>query len=161
VHSLLQASPRLAAVSLARFIGNTTFGLAGFFDPMEVWGLPASREDFGQTFGVWGIPPGPYLVLPLLGPSDIRDAAGSGLDSLTTVHTYFVPFLYTQAMFGTRVINDRSQALDSVQRIKEASVDYYSAVRNGYLQLRQAQIENRRGSATTTDETLYKIDDEE
>ncbi len=160
VHGLLQARPHQAAVSFARFIGNTTFGLAGFFDPMSDWGLQSSSEDFGQTFAVWGIPSGPYLVLPFMGPSTIRDTAGFTADSISTVHGWFIPAIYPIFSTATRTVNDRARALKTVRNIKEASVDYYTAVRNGYLQRRQAQIQNRRGAATSADDDLYKIDEE-
>jgi phospholipid-binding lipoprotein MlaA len=68
INSALQAKPHAAATELARFMANTTFGLAGFFDPATSWGMAWQEEDTGQTLGYWGIPAGPYLVLPFLGP---------------------------------------------------------------------------------------------
>lgn len=160
-NNILQGSPHQATVDLSRFITNTVFGLGGIFDPATDWGLIADEEDFGQTLGVWGVPAGPYLVLPLLGPSNPRDLIGYNVDAMSTAHTWFVPFLYTTAAAGVRMVNTRSLYLDEVENLKEASVDYYAAVRNAYKQRREAQIEDRHGASTDANQDLYKIDDEE
>jgi phospholipid-binding lipoprotein MlaA len=82
INALLQAKPAVAAETFSRFAVNTTIGIFGFFDVATPIGLDEQNEDFGQTLGVWGINAGPYLVLPLLGPSSLRDATGSAIDML-------------------------------------------------------------------------------
>ncbi|MFT5295320.1 MAG: phospholipid-binding lipoprotein MlaA [Colwellia sp.] len=82
INSILQAKPAVAAETFGRFVVNTTVGIFGFFDVATPIGLDEQNEDFGQTLGVWGVDAGPYLVLPLLGPSSLRDATGSAIDML-------------------------------------------------------------------------------
>lgn len=82
INSILQAKPAVAAETFGRFAVNTTVGIFGFFDVATPIGLDEQNEDFGQTLGVWGVDAGPYLVLPLLGPSSLRDATGSAIDML-------------------------------------------------------------------------------
>jgi len=83
INSILQAKPTIAIETFARFAVNSTFGIFGFFDVATPIGLNEQNEDFGQTLGVWGVDSGPYLVLPLLGPSSLRDATGSAIDMFT------------------------------------------------------------------------------
>ena len=92
-NDLLQLKPWEAYETLWRAVVNTTVGLGGLFDPASAWQIHKSDEDFGQTLGYWGTPPGPYLVLPLLGPSNPRDTAGMVVDSMAYVPPYFVPIL--------------------------------------------------------------------
>ena len=86
VNSVLQGNPKKASVSLGRFVFNTTIGLGGIIDVLGNGGIPQENEDFGQTLGVWGVPPGPYLVLPVLGPSGVRDAGGTFADAVMTLN---------------------------------------------------------------------------
>lgn len=158
-NNLLQGKPHDSAVDVARFIANSTFGLVGLFDIASSWGLEKHDEDFGQTLGVWGVPAGPYLVLPFLGPSSPRDALGYAVDSITTVYWFFADIRYTVGPQAAYVINNRAQVLDEVRELKAASVDYYAAVRNAYLQRRKAQIQDRREGAV--DEGLYRVEDED
>ena len=90
VNDLLQGKVKDSASDVGRFAVNTTVGVLGFFDPALHWGRIEHQEDFGQTLGVWGVPPGPYLVLPLLGPSDPRDAAGFAVDYALAVTPFFI-----------------------------------------------------------------------
>src|SRR5262249_28251117 len=90
LNDLLQGKMVPAASDVGRFAVNTTVGVLGFFDPASGWGLEQHNEDFGQTLGWWHVPPGPYLVLPLLGPSSPRDAVGSLADSFAAVYPLFV-----------------------------------------------------------------------
>lgn len=146
------------AVDTARFLANSTFGVLGLFDIASTWGLEKHDEDFGQTLAVWGVPAGPYLVLPFLGPSSPRDAVGYGVDSLATVYWFFTDIRFTVGPQTVQVINNRAQVLDAVRELKAASVDYYAAVRNAYLQRRAAQIEDRRDAATVNDD-LYRVEE--
>ncbi len=161
LNEVLQGKLDEGGVVAARFFVNTTVGVLGFFDPATGWNLPRHDEDFGQTLGVWGLAPGPYLVLPLLGPSTARDVVGLGVDAAASVPTWFVDWWILGAARALETVNARAQALDSVQQIKEASVDYYAAVRNGYAQRRAALIDDEVAPSAESQEELYYPDSEE
>ena len=159
INSSLQAKPHAAATELARFMANTTFGLAGFFDPATPWGLERREEDTGQTLGYWGVPAGPYLVWPFFGPSNVRDTFGLAGDSLLGVYTFFIIPYVTFGTNTVRIVNERSLFIDEVRSAKKASVDYYVFVRNAYIQRRDTLIED--GVVTEEEEDdLYEIEDE-
>jgi len=141
VNNTLQGKLTGAGTELARFSINSTIGVAGFFDVAKLaFGIEQSDEDTGQTFGVWGIGPGPYLVLPFLPPLTVRDGIGYAFDAAMTPYTYFIPWWASFAGTGTNVVNERSLNLDRFERVAETTVDLYSAVRNAYLQRRAAAI---------------------
>ncbi|HTN73198.1 MAG TPA: VacJ family lipoprotein [Methylomirabilota bacterium] len=130
-----------AAKELARFTINSTVGLAGFFDvAKEGFGIEESDEDMGQTFGVWGMGPGPYLVLPFLPPLTVRDGIGFALDAAMTPLFYFIPWYASIGAGATDIVNERSLNLDRFERVAESTIDLYGAVRNAYLQRRAAAI---------------------
>jgi phospholipid-binding lipoprotein MlaA len=154
-NGLLQGKPVQTASDLGRFTVNTTIGLAGFLDLATHFGLERHEEDFGQTLGVWGVPNGPYLVIPLLGPSTVRDTGGLAVDSVLTPGWYYLDAAVT---VGSRVfdtINSRSLVLEDVDRLREASFDFYSSVRNGYLQHRETLLRDRSDETRETDDSLY------
>ncbi|MEA2626270.1 MAG: phospholipid-binding lipoprotein MlaA [Candidatus Binatota bacterium] len=159
-NDLFQGKPREAGIDVARFVINTTVGVAGFMDPAEKWwGLEPHVEDFGQTLGRWGSPAGAYLVIPILGPSNVRDAFGLAGDYPLTI----VPFFVDQyILWGARVaegVNERSLYLQQVRDAKEAALDYYSFVRNAYHQRRVALINDSRVEAKPQNEQdLYFFD---
>jgi phospholipid-binding lipoprotein MlaA len=141
VNNLLQAKMLGAGKEIARFTINSTVGLVGFFDVAKNgFGIEQSDEDTGQTFGVWGIGPGPYLVLPFLAPTTIRDGIGSVFDAAMTPYVYFLPWYANLGMTATNTINERSLNLDTFERVAESTIDLYGAVRNAYLQRRAAAI---------------------
>jgi len=141
VNNLLQAKFRGAGTETARFTINSTIGLAGFFDvAKEGFGIEQSDEDTGQTFGVWGAGPGPYLVLPFLPPLTVRDGIGYAFDTAMTPYVYFIPWYASLAGTATNTVNERSLNLDRFARVAETTVDLYGAVRNAYLQRRAAAI---------------------
>jgi phospholipid-binding lipoprotein MlaA len=140
VNDVLQVKPKDAATDIARFMLNTTFGLAGFFDPAGTWGLARNVEDFGQTLGSWGVPPGPYLVLPLLGPSSPRDTVGIAADATIAIESYFIDFFILLGARAVDGVNARSLLLEQVKEAKSASLDYYDFVRNAYVQRRVALV---------------------
>jgi phospholipid-binding lipoprotein MlaA len=141
VNNGLQLKLTGAATEVARFTINSTVGLAGFFDvAKDAFGIEQRDEDTGQTFGVWGMGPGPYLVLPFLPPLTVRDGVGFAMDAAMTPYTYFIPWWATFAGTGTNTVNERSLNLDRFERVAEATVDLYGAVRNAYLQRRAAAI---------------------
>jgi phospholipid-binding lipoprotein MlaA len=155
LNDLLQAKPVSAVEELARFVVNTTVGVAGFFDPASGFGLESHREDFGQTLGYWGVPPGPYLVLPLLGPSNPRDTIGLIADSAATVYPYFIPFWVSSAITTGDLLNRRSLALDAIAAEREAALDYYVAVRNAYQSYRENQVRDSEEDESDGDDLYY------
>jgi len=112
-----------------------------FFDvAKDGFGIEQSDEDMGQTFGVWGMGPGPYLVLPLLPPATVRDGIGYAIDAAMTPLYYFIPWYASIGAGATDIVNERSLNLDRFERVEESTIDLYSAVRNAYLQRRAAAI---------------------
>jgi phospholipid-binding lipoprotein MlaA len=141
VNNTLQLKFTGAATELARFTINSTIGLVGFFDvAKDGFGIEQRDEDTGQTFGVWGMGPGPYLILPFLPPLTVRDGIGYAFDAAMTPYSYFIPWWGTFAGMTTDIVNERSLNLDRFERVAESTVDLYGAVRNGYLQRRAAAI---------------------
>lgn len=141
VNNSLQAKFGSAGIELARFSINSTIGVLGFFDvAKDGFGIEQRDEDTGQTFGTWGMGPGPYLVLPFLPPLNVRDGIGLILDRAMFPPSYFMPFWGNIVYRLDEGVNDRSLNLDRFERVAESTVDLYSAVRNGYLQRRAAAI---------------------
>ncbi|MBR9884801.1 MAG: VacJ family lipoprotein [Oceanospirillales bacterium] len=134
VNNLLQGKIDAALTSVTRVVFNSTFGLAGFIDIATPIGLEEKREDFGQTLGVWGAGSGPYLVLPLFGPSSVRDGVGLVPD-MTLDPVGQVDHVPTRnSLYGLRLIDARVELLKAEQII---SGDKYSFVRDAYLQRRE------------------------
>src|SRR5262249_35235914 len=144
VNHMLQGNVPGAAREVARFLLNTTVGLVGLFDVASRAGLERRDADTGQTLGVYGVGPGPYLVVPLLPPLTVRDAIGYGVDTLLDPLGYFVPMLASTGTTAGKSVNERSLNLVLYQDVEDSVLDLYSAVRNGYLQRRQRDIEQRR-----------------
>lgn len=159
LNNVFQAKFKGAGLEASRFLLNSTLGVAGFFDVAKnTFGLETPDEDTGQTLGVYGVNPGPYLILPLLPPLTVRDTVGFVVDLALDPFNYFVfavaeidgaPRLVTNldtagfAQLGTRVgeiENQRSLDLERFQGVEEATVDLYGAVRNAYLQKRAQAI---------------------
>ena len=140
VHSLLQGKVQGAIREVARFVLNSTIGVGGLFDVARFEGVPPSDEDAGQTLGFYGVGPGPYLVLPVLAPSTVRDTVGAGLDALLDPLSFILPFSGSLARRAGETVNERSLTLQLFQDIEESVLDLYSAVRNGYLQRRDRAI---------------------
>jgi len=155
VNDLLQGKVQRAATDVGRFFVNTTVGVAGFFDPASSVGLDLQWEDFGQTLGWWGVGTGPYLVLPLLGPSDIRDGGGLIFDTAASITPFFVNGYYLFAARSVDLINTRAVYADTIEKAKESSIDYYTFVRNAYLQRRAALIRDQEAATAETQEDLY------
>lgn len=141
VNNLLQLKLDGAGREVARFTINSTLGVAGLFDvAKDGLGIKPSDEDLGQTLGVYGAGPGPYLILPLLPPMTIRDGLGMAVDGAMNPLNYFIPVGATLGIYGTNAVNDRSLYLDQFERVEETTIDLYGAVRNAYLQRRTAAI---------------------
>jgi phospholipid-binding lipoprotein MlaA len=144
-NDLLQAEPGRAGTMTGRFLINSTLGLGGLFDVATRFGIEAHDEDFGQTLGVWGVGDGPYLMLPLLGPSNPRDAAGRGVDVALDPVTY-IKFKRHVMWEGVRmylnIVDTRSRSLETLDGIERNSIDFYATVRSLYRQNRAYQIRN-------------------
>ncbi len=157
-NNLLQGKPGDAAIDVGRFMVNSTIGVGGLFDVATIWGLQRHNEDFGQTLGVWGVPPGPYLVLPLLGPSNPRDTAGIPVDYVLSVTPLFLSSYWWTGAGIINIVNARAQVLDEVQQAKSASLDYYVFVRNAYYQRRKALVNDQKEeSGDTPTDDLYDL----
>jgi phospholipid-binding lipoprotein MlaA len=163
-NDVLQLKPLKAFDDTGRFVVNTLVGLGGLFDPAShLAGIPKHDEDFGQTLGRWGVPPGPYLYLPLLGPSNPRDSVGLAVDSLGAVQTFFLSFPILASAAAVNAVNDRSLTLEQVRAERESAFDFYAAVRTGYSQFRENRVHDRavKPKRASADEDLYYLDDEE
>ena len=138
INCLLQGKLVGAGSELGRLVINSTLGIAGMFDPAkQEFGIQKCNEDTGQTLGVWGFGPGPYLMLPFLPPLTVRDAIGYVADGAMDPLVYFLPFIWTRlGMKAGDTVNDRSVNLDLYQGFEETTVEFYSALRNAYLQRR-------------------------
>jgi phospholipid-binding lipoprotein MlaA len=142
VNNALQGKLKESGKELARFLINTTVGIAGFFDVAKnALALEKSDEDTGQTLGVWGVRPGPYLILPLLPPLTVRDGVGWAADLAMDPLNYVLPFFALFGMTAEKTVNERSLNLEFYENVEETVLDLYTAVRNGYLQRRQKAIE--------------------
>jgi phospholipid-binding lipoprotein MlaA len=149
-NDLFQGDPERAGVTALRFGLNTTIGILGLFDPAKALGLERHDEDFGQTLGKYGAKPGPYIMLPILGPSSLRDAVGSivdlGLDPLTYARFDGDTALrYTRA--GAALITARTDSLEAVANLRATSPDSYVTLRTAYAQSRRSLIRNGQDSA--------------
>lgn len=138
LNNLLQGKPAEALSDTCRFAVNTTVGLLGCFDVATRMGLERHQEDFGQTLGVWGAEPGPFLMVPVLGPSNVRDAIGIyGVEPFLDVNFWIENVRVRNSIFFTRIVSFRSELLDAERLISEAALDKYRFVRDAYLQRRR------------------------
>ncbi len=137
----LQLRPREAVENLMRFSVNTVFGLGGLLDIASEMGMERTRTDFGQTLGRWGVPPGPYFVMPIFGPSTIRDTAGFVVDNNGELVGRTKDVAARNSLTALRVVDTRAGLLGATNLLQEAALDKYSFTRDFYLQRRQNQIE--------------------
>jgi len=166
-NNVLQGDFKKAGVNTGRFVVNTTVGILGIFDVAEKMDFPKyEKEDYGQTFGTWGVGAGCYVVLPVLGPSTVRDTAGSFMNILGGDPYYNISahgnnefldrsdYMLTKALTG---IDFRAKNIDSFENLEKNSMDFYASVRSLYLQDRQQKIIN----SNATIEIMYEGDWEE
>jgi phospholipid-binding lipoprotein MlaA len=166
-NNILQGEFKTAGINTGRFLVNTTVGILGMVDVAEKIGFSKyEREDYGQTLGVWGIGAGCYVVLPVLGPSTVRDTAGSFMNILGGDPYYNVSahgnneFLNKSLYMKTKVVSGvdfRAKNLDSIDNLEKNSMDFYASVKSLYLQDRQKKILN----SNPTIEIMYEGDWEE
>lgn len=165
-NDVLQTDFNDAGVTLGRFAVNSTVGVLGFFDPATSFGLARHSADFGQTLHSYGVPDGAYLVLPLFGPSNVRDTVGKVVDTVTDPLFWILDDVPSLILSGVETVSGREELLDPLDELKASSVDYYSAVKSAYKQNRRVQLNKGRplpgGSADYDrlfDETLPTLDE--
>ena len=165
-NNLLQGDVKMAGVNTIRFALNTTLGILGIWDPAQALGFEKKeKEDYGQTLGSWGIGPGCYLVLPVLGPSTVRDAVGTfanfvGGDpwynvTVTNDTNYFKESDY----YSTRItsgVDYRAKNIESFDNLEKNSIDFYASIRSLYLQDRQQKILNSDKITDTMDDSDWE-----
>jgi phospholipid-binding lipoprotein MlaA len=140
VNQLLQGKPKLFLKDTGRFIANSTLGLGGLFDVADKMGMPSNDEDFGQTLAVWGVPSGPYLMLPLLGPSTLRDGPAKVPDYFLGVTRHIDVSTATEwGARGLEIIDGRA-ALLATEATLESAFDRYGIMRDAWVQRREYQI---------------------
>ena len=165
-NNVLQGDVKTAIINTARFAVNTTVGLLGTIDVANKMGFPKyEKEDYGQTLGKWGVGPGCYLVLPVLGPSTIRDTTGSFANVMGGDPWYNASvhgnneFLSEGAYIASKAITGiefRANNIESFENLEKNSIDFYASVRSLYLQDRENKIKNvQRGNV----EVIYEDDD--
>ena len=168
-NNVLQGQFKMAGINTGRFIINTTVGIFGIFDVATEMGFSEyEKEDYGQTLGAWGVGPGCYIVLPVLGPSTLRDAAGSFINVMGGDPYYNISahgnneFLDKSDYMLTKTltaVDFRAKNLESLDNLEKNSLDFYASVKSLYIQDRQRKIANTKPSATI--EILYEGDWEE
>ena len=162
-NNILQGDFKAAGNNTARFIINTTIGIIGIFDPANILGFEKlEKEDFGQTFGAMGVGEGCYLVLPVIGPSTVRDALGS-LVSMTGGDAWYNVTIKNDTQYFkesdyyysklTEGVDFRAKNLESFDSLEKNSVDFYATVRSLYIQDRQRKIENLKVKTDTLDDS--------
>ena len=165
-NNLLQGDVKQAGVNTARFVINTTAGILGIFDPAAALGFEKEeKEDYGQTLGSWGVGPGCYVVLPILGPSTVRDTVGTvatfvGGDPWYNVTARNDTHYFKESdYYGTRitgVIDFIAKNIDSLESIEKNSIDFYASIRSLYLQDRQQKILNSKKITDTMNDSDWE-----
>ncbi len=164
LNDLLQGEADRAMNTLSRFAINTTVGILGFGDPATEMGYPAHKEDFGQTLATWGVEDGPYLVLPILGPSNPRDAVGKVVDIITDPIWHYAQNTDKEYIPNQRFVADsinfRAQNMEAIDDLEKTSLDYYAAVRSLYRQVRDDEIKNGKSGTGGLPSMAHKMDDD-
>ncbi len=146
LNSALQGNGERFGNSLGRLLINTTVGVGGLFDVAgnlePEFRREYTREDFGQTMAVWGWEDSAYFVIPVLGPSTVRDTTGLPVDFAATPWGFFAPTSVTLPLAGVRAVDARSQVLDELEELERSSLDFYASLRSVYLQRRRNEIFN-------------------
>ena len=145
VNNLLQLRLRDAGETLGAFALNSTLGIFGLLEPSQEAGWEAHPADFGQTLDLVGVGSGPYVVLPILGPTTVRDGFGSAVDRFFQPLSYVVPIVPIQLLWGGGAgLSLREESSDQLDALEKSSVDFYSVMRSAYLQSREKEIEDAR-----------------
>ncbi len=162
VNNLLQLKIDRTASDITRVLINSTIGLLGFFDVASDLNLPSYKEDFGQTLGYWGVGSGPYFVLPILGPSSVRDTVGLVADvminPLTLVNLTAMESVATTSVY---YVDKRADLLEAVDLLKDAAIDPYAFIRDSYLQQRISLVHDGAPPMSDEDELMMDADFED
>lgn len=156
VNQILQGRVETGVTSFMRVAVNTTFGLGGVLDVSTEARLTKQKSDFGQTLGKWGVGSGPYVVLPLLGPSTIRDTAALPADFYGDLWSYKKPVRWRNVGSAIRIVDKRAQLLDASNLLEDVALDKYDFVRDTYLQSRQSQIDGNKDEGKPSKEEVVK-----
>ena len=156
LNAVLQLKPKEGASDAGRFLINSSIGLAGFFDVASKMKLEKHHEDFGQTLAVWGVPSGDYIMLPVLGPSTVRDSVGVVVDSITNPYFFFDNSL---AYYALDKIDQRANLLSSEGLLKELSDDEYNSLRDAWLQKRKYLIKDGKLDKQAAEKKKSLIDE--
>jgi phospholipid-binding lipoprotein MlaA len=140
VNNYLQGKPREGTSDVARVVLNSTFGIVGLIDVATPAGLVQHEEDFGQTLGVWGVKSGPYLILPILGSSTVRDGLARPVDLYADPITQIDSAGVENSLRAMRLVDDRATLLYSTRMMEDAALDPYLFVRDAYLQRRESRV---------------------
>lgn len=140
INNLLQLKLSRALSDVGRVLVNTTVGILGFMDVASNMNMPKYDEDFGQTLGAWGLNSGPYIVLPILGPSSGRDAIGTVVDWYTDPVTYIDDSQVRWGLRGLNFVDRRADLLSASRVLEQAALDPYTFIRDAYLQKRQNDV---------------------
>jgi phospholipid-binding lipoprotein MlaA len=139
-NNMLQGKGQDGMNDLTRFGLNSTFGLLGVLDIASEAGIRKHNEDLGQTLGYWGVPSGPYVMLPLLGPSTVRDTAALPADLWGDPWSHKYPVVWRNTGIAVRAVDQRATVLDASNLLEEAALDRYEFIRDGYLQRRESRV---------------------
>lgn len=154
VNDMMQGKPHRAGTTLMRMVINTTAGIGGIFDVAAGLGYPEHSSDFGETLAIWGVPEGPFLYLPILGPTDPRDAIGYGIDIALNPETWLLttgPEMDLEyAQFGLYIIDIYGDLMPDLDKVQEQALDPYATFRSLYRQHRHAQIDAIRNDHAAT-----------
>ncbi|MEG2031988.1 MAG: VacJ family lipoprotein [Janthinobacterium sp.] len=165
VNNLLQGKGEAGLQDVVRVSMNSTFGIFGLIDIASQAGIPKHNEDFGQTLGWYGVQPGPYVMLPLLGPSTVRDTVALPLDITGDPWRYKEPVSVRNIGTVTRVVDKRAALLDATNLMEAAALDRYEFIRDGFLQARESKVfdgdtDRRDRKVPKNDSSYYESEDE-
>lgn len=155
LNALLQWDGEQAAKVVARFFINSTLGVGGLGDPASEFGYEYREEDFGQTLAVWGVGEGPYVMLPVLGPANLRDAFGKVADSFSNPISYFIPTAGSLTITAAGGLDSRERNIETIDDIERNSLDYYAALRSLYRQNRRDKVNNGVPQGPVLDIPVY------
>ena len=161
LNDVLQLKPMRATEDIARLAVNTTVGIGGIFDVATMLEMPENDEDFGQTLGYWGVPPGPYLVLPIFGPSNPRDTLGLIVDTASEPWTWFVELYISFPVAVFEFVNLRTIYLEEIEELHDTALDYYVFQRNAYVQARALAVADEEAIEEEEEDDLYYFDEDE
>jgi phospholipid-binding lipoprotein MlaA len=149
VNDVLQGDPEAAGLTLWRVVVNSTVGFGGILDPSTALGVEGHHNDFGVTLARYGVPSGPYLMFPVLGPTNLRDSVGGVIDLAFRPSTFLLwgsdALAYATIQGGSMGLTERADALEGMHALRNSSIDYYAALSNAYFQNRMAVLRERLG----------------